>query len=271
MAHWNLKDINYFFDNYQSDTFFSSVRNKSTKAHLLWVKGSLSKLETLSILSFIKHGYIVNLWTYNSHLKPPKGAVLRDARAIFPESQIFTYENGSFAAFSNLFRYAVLMKEGGLWADTDVVCLLPSMLLENSNLEEFYVTERTENNDIQLNCNVIYLRNPKKGCLTDLALQIAKTYPIEELFWGACGPKLLTALAKLYPNLVPALMEPSFANPVDWFVCPNALLEPIDSIPREWGFLHCYNEMWRSSGKDKNAPYPVESILQRIESFIFNE
>ena len=34
-------------------------------------------------------------------------------------------DSGSLAAFSNLFRYKLLLERGGWWVDTDVICLRP--------------------------------------------------------------------------------------------------------------------------------------------------
>jgi hypothetical protein len=56
-------------------------------------------------------------------------------------------------------------------------------------------------------------------------------------------------------------MEPDFANPIDFRDCPAALLTPGTSLGNNTAFLHCYNEMWRRAGVDKNAAYPKGSLL----------
>jgi tetratricopeptide (TPR) repeat protein len=59
----------------------------------------------------------------------PPGVCLCDANEIIPRSEIFSYGSGaargSFAAFSNLFRLKLLYERGGIWADSDVLCLKP--------------------------------------------------------------------------------------------------------------------------------------------------
>ena len=159
------------------------------------------------------------------------------------------------------------MKMGGLWCDTDVICLLPSDNLSSFELNEIYVTEKTHIEDnISLNNNLIFIDKPTSGCLVDLALGVTTRFSTENLEWGSCGPRLLTGLAKLYPHLTKNLMEPDFANPINYTECPVKLLNPGQSIDSNWGFIHCYNEMWRRAGIDKNTPYPPNSILARLES-----
>lgn len=113
----------------RASTLISDDDNSNTpsvEVHMLWIGGSLSNLEKISILSFLKNGFSVKLWTYGNVLGVPDGTIQHDARTVLPENRIFKYKNGSYAGFANLFRYAVLSKFGGLWADTDVICLIPA-------------------------------------------------------------------------------------------------------------------------------------------------
>ena len=91
--------------------------------HLFWARGPLSQLERLCIGSFVRQGYATQLWTYGGLDNAPAGAVLRDARDVLPESALFLNRRGSYAGFSDLFRYTVLHRHGGLYSDTDVVAL----------------------------------------------------------------------------------------------------------------------------------------------------
>src|SRR5437764_453286 len=103
--------------------------------HGLWIGPALSKLELLTIRSFVEHGHEFHLWVYDKIDSPlPEGAILRDGNAIFDRSAIFQRdasdpENqlgaGSYATFSDLFRVKVLHDEGGIWSDMDVLCLRP--------------------------------------------------------------------------------------------------------------------------------------------------
>lgn len=236
----------------------------SLVAHFFWAYGELSALERLSIGSFMRHGWCVRLWTYGLTTSLPAGVERCDARRVIPESGVFTYANGSYAGFANLFRYAVLSREGGLWADTDVICLSPSSRVAQENPDGFFVTERTQAGEDQVNPNVIFHPKPRTGDLIDLAHAVADRFDPEQLKWGDCGPRLLTWLARAYPRLAPRIMEPDFANPIDWWRCPQDLLSADGHIPPGTAFLHCYNETWRRLGRDKDVEYPPGSIMAQV-------
>lgn len=100
----------------------------------LWIGEKLSKIELLTIASFINHGHDFHLWTYDTIVTPlPEKVTLRNANEIIPREKIFRYKNknqfghgkGSLAGFSDIFRYKLLYEKGGWWVDMDVTCLKP--------------------------------------------------------------------------------------------------------------------------------------------------
>ena len=54
----------------------------------------------------------------------PSDVTIRDASEIIEPSKVFKHRN-SYAAFADLFRWALLGKRGGYYCDTDVLCLKP--------------------------------------------------------------------------------------------------------------------------------------------------
>ncbi len=244
---------------------------------MFWAYGPFSQLESLSASSFVKLGYDVVIWTYGDLPNAPPGATVADARSIFPEDRVFTYKNGSYAAFSNLFRYAVLHREGGLYVDTDVIALRPPEALPK---HPFLVAERSDfpmkrwkrrlrrtlsgRAPFILNPNVIFNPTPQPGNIVDLALAVSERYPPDAMEWGDIGPTLLTALHKALSRVTFEVMPPDFANGIDWWECPAPLLAPGGCIPPQATFLHCFNEMWRRGGVDKNAPYPAGSMMEQL-------
>lgn len=244
---------------------------------MFWAYGPFSQLETLSASSFVKLGYELVIWTYGDLPNAPQGASVADARSIFPEDRIFTYKNGSYAAFSNLFRYALLNSHGGLYVDTDVVALRPPEALPE---HAFLVAERADHllkpwrrrlkrawsgtAPTALNPNVIFNPTPQPGNIIDLALAITDRYPKDLLEWGDNGPKLLTVLHDTFPKVSFQVMPPDFANAIDWWECPAQLLESGGIIPPQATFLHCFNEMWRRGGTDKNAPFPADCMMAQM-------
>ncbi|QPN63164.1 glycosyltransferase [Synechococcus sp. CBW1004] len=248
----------------RSDTQLTRGDDLFVNVHMFWAYGDFSTLERLAATSFIRHGYHLTIWTYGDIKNIPVGASQCDAREIVPENHVFVCGRGSYAAFSDLFRYTLLSQRGGLWSDTDVICLIPmSQFMENHSLP-FVVQEMVSETALQVNNNLIYHPSPSAGDLVDLACAISQRFKPEKLKWGDCGPKLLTALVNTYPHLSPLTMPPSFANPVAWNNCPHQLLDETAVLPQETRFLHCFNEMWRRSGVDKDMRYPSNSILGRL-------
>jgi Glycosyltransferase sugar-binding region containing DXD motif len=228
---------------------------------MFWAYGTLSSLESICIQSFVLRGYALNLWSYGITGSIPFGVTLRDAREILPESSLFLNRKGSYAGFSDLFRYAVLSKLGGLWADTDVAAIARANELPR---EAFLVSERVHNY-IQINGNVIYNPCPSKGNLIDLAYAHSLAYPRSRIEWSEIGPDLLTALASIIPDHEYRIMPPAFANPIDSHECPQRLLDPSFAFNREPAFVHLYNERWRMTGTDKNQPYPAGCIMDFLQ------
>ncbi len=108
--------------------------HENTIVHGMWVGAELSKLELLSIKSFLSQGHQFWLWTYSDIQTPlPEGTERKDARRILPEAAVFRYRygnqfghgKGSLAGFSDIFRYKLLYEYGGWWTDMDVTCLRP--------------------------------------------------------------------------------------------------------------------------------------------------
>ena len=92
----------------------------------VWSGSPLSVYEQLSLASFVYQGHAVELFSYDE-IEVPHGVQLSDARRILPYSSRFSYSTppakGSFAAFSNVFRFKMLYELGGIWADLDTLCL----------------------------------------------------------------------------------------------------------------------------------------------------
>jgi hypothetical protein len=85
-----------------------------------WHGPELSPLHWACLKSFIQQGHSVRLFCYQE-VKVPHGVSLEDASQISRQEEIFKFED-SFSAFSDLFRYKLMLKYGGWWVDTDVYC-----------------------------------------------------------------------------------------------------------------------------------------------------
>lgn len=101
-----------------------------------WHGSSIDEIGNICIKSFLKHGFEFHLWTYDKNIKVPKGCVVRDASEILDSSLIFKHSNGSYAPFSDWFRFTLLYKHGGTWVDMDMVCLNEFEIPTNSICEQ---------------------------------------------------------------------------------------------------------------------------------------
>lgn len=106
----------------------------------LWIGGALGQIEHLALRSFISCGHEVELFTYSPVKNVPTGVTLRDGNEILSFDKVFKYKKyKSYSGFSNWFRYKLLFDEGGVWVDTDVICLKPLAF----NKELFFGKEET--------------------------------------------------------------------------------------------------------------------------------
>lgn len=232
--------------------------------HMFWAYGPLSKMERMCVNSFIKNGFELQIWTYSQKEIIISGASVRDAREIVPESSVFLNQAGSYAGFSDLFRYCVLYLYGGLYVDTDVLSLKPASLIPNI---PFLVTERAQDGGIKINGNVIHNPTRRNGNLIDLARVYAEKFPKCDITWSEIGPALLTAIVQSYPGHGFKIYPPGFANNVNYWDCPNVFVDEskIFYVTEDMYFLHLYNEMWRRAGVDKNSRFSDDCLYEKLE------
>ncbi len=96
------------------------------EVRFFWVGPPLSAYEILSLKSFLGAGARVILYAYDKSLAVPDGVELRDAAEVLPLDVLNRYNSGNakaWARHSDLFRYVMLEKFGGWYADLDIVCL----------------------------------------------------------------------------------------------------------------------------------------------------
>lgn len=234
---------------------------KKISTHMFWAYGEFSRLERICANSFIKNGYDLNIWTYGNS-KFIDGATVRDASAIISEDHVFLNKRGSYASFSDIFRYQILHIFGGLYVDTDVIALKSHIYFPEHS---FLVTERTPQNSLIVNNNIIYNPKPKMGNIIDLARVYANRFPKNEINWSELGPKLITSLVSLNENHGFKIYKPNFGNTIDYWRCPEDLIESQKTpIPNESLFLHLYNEMWNRKSIDKNSKHHNNSVFEKL-------
>jgi len=101
------------------------MATKDYRIGALWMRGPLSFLEQLCLVSFRDAGHHVVLYTYGDVSGVPDGIEQRDANEILSEQGFLVHERtGSPALHSDLFRYRMLENaDDMIWADTDAYCV----------------------------------------------------------------------------------------------------------------------------------------------------
>lgn len=225
----------------------------------LWIGQRYSSLERLCALSHLANGHRYNLWCYETLPNVPDGVTIKDGREILPESEIFRYKvglgRGSVSAFSNFFRYKLLLERGGWWVDSDVVCLKPfgfeqSVVIASEN--------DLEGNPVPATC---VMKAPAGSEVMSYCWDKCRSYDKETLEWSVAGPKLLqaaVAATKMNDWIVPSV---TFC-PIDW---SNWLevFEPRDVVGSHG--LHLWNEMWRRNWVSKEKTFRSDSLFESLK------
>src|SRR5437879_1293319 len=159
------------------------------KIQSLWIGDSLSKVEQLSIQSFLNNGHPYVLYTYSNIKNLPEGVIIEDANTIIPEEDIFVCKNGwgkgSYAGFADLFRFNLLNQKGGWWVDTDVICLKP-FTFEN----DFIICSSYEG-QWGIRANNCILKVPKQHEFLTYILDYINQLDFKNAGFGDIGPTLV--------------------------------------------------------------------------------
>ena len=228
----------------------------------LWVGERLTTMERLAIASFVHWGHEYHLYAYNPVEGVPPGAEVRDAREILPADSVFTYQTGfgagSYSAFSNRFRYKLLLERGGWWVDTDVVCLRPFFGLPPVVL----TTEHDSPVSTGFKVASAVMRMPAGNPLMQWAWNECLRHDPATLVWGQTGPQLLQrGVHEL--ELQRFLRPASFTSNVpywEWraFVDP---LPPLLPVTETYG-AHLFHQMWIDGGADPDAEFPPTCLYE---------
>jgi hypothetical protein len=226
----------------------------------LWIGPRLSALERLCLSSFLAHGHEVHLYVYEPVAGAPPGTVVRDGAEILPASMIFQYRRyASYSAFSNYFRYRLLLERGGWWTDTDVVCLRP-FDFPAPHVVAMEVCEGAAT------AASAVLKAPAGSPLMARAWDVCQTKDPGALDWGEVGPRLVGELVRDL-SLEDCLEPPETFCPLGHESWDRVLeAEPAwEPGPATRG-LHLWQEMWRRTGQDKDGAYPPGCLFERLKS-----
>jgi Glycosyltransferase sugar-binding region containing DXD motif len=220
----------------------------------VWVGPKLSLLEQLSIRSFLHHGHPYHLYVYDDVRGVPDGVVLFDANTILPQDATFHNQSNvvsnRLVSFSDLFRYKLLLDNGGTYVDLDLVCLRPIDLQEPVFVgsEDVSAGWPWSHSKIKVNNNV--MRFPRVHPFIKTLFEEANTFNRQAIRHAEIGPDLVEKILRDDELLrAQVLVCPEYYfNPVG---CHNLgqLVKPVKN-PDEFldarsYTLHLYSSVWR--------------------------
>ena len=263
---------------YPSSLTYAYLKPNSGKplVQALWVGKRLRWIEELSMLSYLRNGWRYQLYTYDDIENIPDGVEVMDANSILSEDTVFRegsksgIHKGSLGAFSDLFRYALLAKRGGLYSDTDVINLRKF----EPEGAKFISTELSDAGIV--GPNGALMAAPSKDALQVAAFEIAqKTCESGDISFAKIGPVLLAELiaSGRYPNY--KLLPVEFMNPISWMNTGRLLDQFDEFIQLAWlkkaHNIHVYTETWRLIGLDLKTSPKDNSFVSVLFNRLQNE
>ncbi len=91
----------------------------------LWIGERLSFVEQMCLLSFVRQGHSVTLFTYGDVANVPEDVNVVDAREVHEPKEILLSRFGTPVVQSDIFRLKLIEQTRMVWADADVYCLNP--------------------------------------------------------------------------------------------------------------------------------------------------
>lgn len=220
-----------------------------------WHGRPLPALHWACLGSFVAHGHRLRLHCYEP-LGVPAGVERVDARDVIPAEAVFEF-GGSYSAFSNLFRYELLLRHGGWWVDTDVVCLrdeLPDVACAWAAEDAEFV-------------NGAILRFPAGDATLRTIRDAARSIGQGVSEQGQLGPRLLTQHLARRTDHFGTTRE---FYPLHWLEAHRLWLPGDAAWVRDKCepavFLHLWGMMFRYLGIDLGLAPPAGSFLATLLS-----
>lgn len=220
--------------------------------------GELSILEHTCLQSFVQNNHIVHLYSYED-IKIPTGVILCDAESILPRSKMFIFQN-SLAAFSDMFRYKLLLDKGNYWIDSDLLCL------QHLDLDEEYLfaSEYVDKEGKMETITSCIIKAPKNSLMMQQNYEYCEKIDKTHIVWGQIGPALLNNSVSTH-NLQNFVKKAEVFCPIHHalsqkFVSPNSILNLSNSY-----CVHLWNDMWKREKREKNNQYDPESFYEQMK------
>ncbi|MDR0606045.1 MAG: hypothetical protein LBG80_17290 [Bacteroidales bacterium] len=228
----------------------------------LWIDGNMSSLQLLCIKSFMANGHDFHLYTYNEKINAPVGTIIKSADSIINKEEIFFDDKNSLSAFSDMFRYELLYKNGGWWVDMDVVCL------KSFDFDSEYVFSSEHDCNFRYNPNIGVIKVPP---LSDI-MNYCRNMAHEILYtnrtnveWGGLGSKILISYFRKHELMKQHIQLPHIFCPIPYFYFNFLFNDILFDFNQNSYSIHFWNEMLRRNKIDLNTKFHPYSMFQRLK------
>jgi Family of unknown function (DUF6065) len=221
--------------------------------------GELNAYQLLCLRSFADRGHHVVLFSYDPSLALPAWIERRDAAEILsPERVLSRSVNGSEASLAhvNLFRYALLQRDGGWWFDADTVLLKADL-----PQDQMFFAASGERDFVSPGL----VKFPRGHPL--LAAAVEQSNGSEVGLWAHSGAALFTQLLNRH-GLMQYCRPREEISPIPWFEL-EALFDPkrVEEVRSRCAAscaLDLHHEFWRGAGIPHRLAAPEGSFLDLL-------
>lgn len=232
---------------------------------MLWIGNPLTKIELISLHSFLYYNHNVTVYLYDQSIELPVGVKKADANLILDSSKIFKLHN-TYATFSDLFRYYMIKKTGKVWADLDTVCLSDDWNFGSKTYASFI------GHDVSNSVLSIDKDHEVLDYLVEKASEIYNYINEETLNYRIIGSILLTNAFKefkLMDNVLPedVLIGLSYSNSEKLFIPGNIN----NIISKNSKAVSIFNSNFRGREHEKNILPNGSSLEYFYNKFVIGE
>lgn len=226
----------------------------------MWIGEELSLFEQLSIFSFLKNGHKYVLYTYEDVKNIPEDVEVRNGNEILDGKYISEIKDGmsltqGYSTFSNWFRYTLLYKLGGWWADLDMVCLKPLDFKSPYVFSQVNVIRNCEEKAV----NPGIIKSLKGSQLFKFYADLCEREK-GKVDFGDTGPFSFYHIIKKY-GLKSCIYPPEVFEP-DLF---SRILESDVRISSNTYTIHLANQRLVARNIDKNEVYDSDSLIEKLK------
>ncbi|MFC6101369.1 glycosyltransferase [Olivibacter domesticus] len=175
--------------------------------------------------------------------------------------KIFKDSYGTWAAFSDWFRYKLLFLKGGWWTDLDVICI--KYLDFKSDYcfasEKYFVDERA-----QLMTTSALIKSPSNAEYLKEILEYIESLDHSSIEWSEIGPRLLHKMLQRYDSS-DFIFPPETFCPINWHEIDRFFSPNPPHISKNTFTIHLWNEMWRRKKIDKNETFDRQCLVETFK------